>query len=215
MAPLMSTAPSHDRILAPLGGAGPIGRRALLTGALALTAAAASSFVTAAPARAEETSSFPPEFVTAPEDLAGWDPAAPTDIQRENARLIIAVSKAHGIPPYGAMIALSTAIVESWLYNRATVTDGTSGGLFQQQTSQGWGTAEQVRDKIAATRAFFGVADHTPNPGLLSVRGWEGLAIGDAAQRVQRSAHPQRYEEHAAEAIALYDALAPGTGPLA
>lgn len=181
-------------------------RHLLLAGALG-----SLSLGVAAPAMADEA--FSRAFLTAPEDRSGWDPGAPTDTQRENARLIIAVGKGYGVPAYGAMIALSTAIVESWLYDRDTVTDGTSGGMFQQQTSQGWGSAAQVRDKLAATRAFYGVADHTPNPGLLDVSGWEDLAIGDAAQRVQRSAYPERYEDHAAEAIDLYDALAADVAP--
>lgn len=191
------------------------GRRSLLLGALpaALAVVAAPAFT--ASARADEPTAFPAEFVTAREDRSGWDAAHPTDTQRENARLIIAVAKAHDVPAHGAQIALATAIVESWLYNRDTVTDGTSGGLFQQQTSWGWGSADQVRDKVLATCAFFGVADHTANPGLLDVPGWRDMSIGQAAQAVQASAYPDRYAEQAEAARSLWDGLAGGVGPYA
>lgn len=181
-------------------------RHLLLAGA-----AGTLSLGTAAPALAD--SPFSQSFLTRREDRAGWNPDAPTKTQLKNARLIIAVGKGYDIPAYGAMIALSAAIVESWLYNRDTITDGTSGGLFQQQTSQGWGSHARVRNKFSATKAFYGVAKHTPNPGLLDIRRWQSRAIGDAAQRVQRSAYPGRYEDHADEAIALYDALAGDVAP--
>lgn len=156
----------------------------------------------AAPASAADD--FSPAFRTAREDLRGWDPAAPTETQVANARLIIAVGRAHRIADHGIVSALAAAIVESWLYNRYEITDGTSGGLFQRQTSVGWGTSEQVRDKLLAARAYYGVSDHTPNPGLQDYApGYLDLSVGDAAQKVQRSAYPDRYQAHAEEATAL------------
>lgn len=191
------------------------GRRALLLGALPAALAVVAAPALTAPARADDATAFPSEFVTARENRSGWDAANPTGTQRENARLIIAVAKAHGVSAHGTQIALATAIVESWLYNRGIVTDGTSGGLFQQQTGWGWGTADQVRDKVLATRAFFGVADHTSNPGLLDVPGWQDMSIGRAAQAVQASAYPDRYAEQAAAARSLWDELAGTVGPYA
>lgn len=156
----------------------------------------------AAPASAADDFSL--EFRTAREDLKGFDLSAITPTQDTNARLIVAVGRAHGIADHGIRAALAAAIVESWLYNRYAITDGTSGGLFQQQTSVGWGTSEQVRDKLMATRAFYGVSDHTPNPGLQDYAPrYLDLSIGDAAQKVQRSAYPDRYQTHADDADAL------------
>lgn len=184
-------------------------RGALLAGVLG-----AAGLLGAAPALAASSSDWDEDFLTAPEDRMGWDVSAMTQTQVDNARLVIAIGKAYDISPKGVEVALATAIVESWLYNRSTVTDGTSGGLFQQQTSWGWGTAAEVRNKVLATRAFFGVADHTDNPGLIDAfpDGVTG-SVGAAAQAVQGSAYPERYADVAADAITVYQRYADEVEP--
>lgn len=173
----------------------------------------AAGLLSAAPALAAD-SPWTQKFLTAHEDRMGWDVGAVTDTQADNARLIIAIGKGHDIDSRGIQVALTTAIVESWLYNRYTITDGTSGGLFQQQTSWGWGSFDEVRNKALATRAFFGVADHTSNPGLVDAfpNGVTG-SIGAAAQSVQGSAYPQRYVDAAPDAATLYERYAADVAP--
>lgn len=61
--------------------------------------------------------------------------------------------------------------------------------------STGWGTQAQVTNVVNAAMAFYGVAEHTHNPGLKQVRGWETMTVTQAAQAVQRSAFPNAYAQ--------------------
>ena len=61
--------------------------------------------------------------------------------------------------------------------------------------STGWGTIAQIRDLTLAARAFYGLADHTHNPGLTDIDGWEQMSVAQAAQAVERSAFPDAYAE--------------------
>lgn len=115
--------------------------------------------------------------------------------QSENARLIIRVGRELGVSDRGILIALGTAMQESWLRN-LDWGDRDSLGLFQQRPSTGWGTAEQIIDRERSTRVFYGGASDpngTATRGLLDIPGWESLAYADAAQAVQISAYPDRY----------------------
>ncbi|MCS6712014.1 peptidoglycan-binding protein [Brachybacterium sp. EF45031] len=133
---------------------------------------------------------------------------------RENGRFLIAVGKGRGIPAKGIQVALATAMVESGLLNLYPTYDRDSGGLFQQRPSTGWGTYTQVRHKHLATLAFFGVAMHTPNPGLMDYwPTYSGSSIGTLAQKVQRSAYPSRYDAMADDALAFYNRYAAGVAP--
>lgn len=115
--------------------------------------------------------------------------------QIENVKLIISVGRTLNVSDRGIAIALATAMVESWIRN-LDWGDRDSLGLFQQRPSSGWGTAEQIRDRERSIRAFFG-GPNDPNGnktrGLLDYNGWEKLDFGAAAQKVQISAHPDRY----------------------
>jgi hypothetical protein len=88
------------------------------------------------------------------------------------------------LPRRAAVIAVSTAIVESGLRNLPTG-DRDSLGLFQQRPSQGWGTPQRILTPALATATFL---DH-----LLGVPGWATLAPGVAEQLVQHSAFPDAY----------------------
>ena len=86
--------------------------------------------------------------------------------------------------------------------------DRDSIGLFQQRPSQGWGKPEQIADPRYAADAFY--------TALLKVKGWEKMRVTDAAQAVQRSAHPNAYEKWADESEILARALTGGpTGAVA
>ncbi len=115
--------------------------------------------------------------------------------QIENARIIIQVGREIGASDRAIAIALATAMVESGIRN-LNHGDRDSLGLFQQRPSAGWGTPEQIRDRVRSTRVFFGGAQN-PNKGktrgLYDIRGWEKMEFTDAAQAVQISAFPNRY----------------------
>ncbi|MER7797685.1 LysM peptidoglycan-binding domain-containing protein [Microbacterium sp. NPDC096154] len=115
--------------------------------------------------------------------------------QTENARLIIQVGREIGASDRAIAIALATAMVESGIRN-LNYGDRDSLGMFQQRPSAGWGTPEQIRDRVRSTRVFFGGAQN-PNRGktrgLYDIKGWEKMAFTDAAQAVQISAFPNRY----------------------
>jgi N-acetylmuramoyl-L-alanine amidase len=117
------------------------------------------------------------------------------DERRANARIIISVGRELGVPDYGIVIALATAMQESSLRN-INWGDRDSLGLYQQRPSTGWGTAEQIMDPAYSTRLFFG-GPQNPNKGrtrgLLDIAGWQNMALTDAAQRVQISAYPLAY----------------------
>ncbi|MDF1602145.1 peptidoglycan-binding protein [Nocardioides sp. YIM 152315] len=130
--------------------------------------------------------------------------------QKANARTIIGVAKGAGVPQYGWVIALATAMQESTLIN-LDYGDRDSLGLFQQRTSQGWGTEAQIMDPVLSSKAFYGVAAHTSNPGLLDISGWESMSVTQAAQAVQRSCCPDAYAkwETLARDIVAHESGAP------
>lgn len=119
--------------------------------------------------------------------------------QIPNARIIQATGVAMRVPSRGQVVALATALQESGLRNLA-YGDRDSLGLFQQRPSQGWGTAEQVRDPVHASRRFY--------QALLEVDGWESMTVTQAAQAVQRSAYPDAYAKWEPLATALQKAIA-------
>ncbi|OIV36542.1 hypothetical protein BIV57_15740, partial [Mangrovactinospora gilvigrisea] len=118
--------------------------------------------------------------------------------QGRNASTVAAVAQSRGLPDRAVTIALATAMQESRLEN-ITHGDRDSLGLFQQRPSQGWGTVRQVQDPVYATGRFF--------DGLVKVPGYTRLPLTVAAQRVQRSGHPQAYAKHEADAATLAAAL--------
>ncbi|MCI2421086.1 C40 family peptidase [Saccharopolyspora sp. K220] len=133
------------------------------------------------------------------QDIEGrsWDAE-----QLTNARIITEVVLQRRLPHRAAVLAVSTAIVESRLIN-VHYGDRDSLGLFQQRPSQGWGSAEQVTNPVYATGTFL---DH-----LMALPGWSTMDPGGAQQRVQRSAFPERYAPQEPAAAALVDQF--WTGP--
>lgn len=126
------------------------------------------------------------------EKLAPTSASALDDGQIETAQLIITIGAEHSLPDDGIEIALMTAMQESSLRN-LPYGDRDSLGVFQQRPSQGWGTNDEVLDLHHAITAFYGVNPKVKNAGLKQIRGWQNMTKNDAAQAVQRSAHPQAY----------------------
>ncbi len=118
-----------------------------------------------------------------------------TDEMRTNATIIVQVGKDLGVPDYGIIIALATAMQESSLRNLSWG-DRDSVGLFQQRPSSGWGSVEQLTDPSYASSLFYG-GPSNPNRGytrgLLDISGWQSMSVTQAAQSVQISAYPDAY----------------------
>ncbi|GAA3250709.1 M23 family metallopeptidase [Dactylosporangium siamense] len=117
-------------------------------------------------------------------DVGRWK----ADPQVRNAAIIVATGQRLGVPARGWVIAVATAMQESSLRNLphlGTRNDHDSVGLFQQRPSQGWGTPEQLIDPNYASTKFY--------KKLLTIKGWDTMALTDAAQKVQRSAYPDAY----------------------
>jgi hypothetical protein len=138
--------------------------------------------------------------VTTPTGKVGLDAT-----QIANAATITATGIRHSMPDQAMVVALAVALQESKLENLPTG-DRDSVGLFQQRPSQGWGTADELQDPRVATNKFY--------TALLKVKGWQTMRVTEAAQRVQRSAYPEAYQQWADEAQILVEALT-GSAPSA
>lgn len=135
--------------------------------------------------------------------------------QLEHAATIIKVgARTNGVGPPGIKIALIAALTESSLRmlsnsgaypesgdlpNDGDGSDHDSLGMFQMRPSTGWGTVQQLMDADYQARAFFG-GPSGPNQGsprgLLDIPGWQQMSPGAAAQAVEVSAYPGRYENY-------------------
>ena len=118
------------------------------------------------------------------------------------AHTIIDVGVTKGVPRWGWIIAIATALQESGLRNLpdlGAANDHDSIGVFQQRPSQGWGTPTQLADPAYQAGTFYDT--------LLTVPGWQTMPLTQAAQAVQRSAFPNRYARWTDTAISLVNAL--------
>lgn len=134
------------------------------------------------------------------------------------------------------LVALMTALQESHITILANTTiplsmsnpnkqgqgsDHDSLGIFQQRVSTNWSTlgttptqavVNQLMDPEYEAEAFFGTEPGTNAPSALSkglhrVKGWETMAPGVAAQKVQVSAFPDAYNKWQNTAQQLSDKL--------
>jgi hypothetical protein len=119
--------------------------------------------------------------------------------QSANAATITAIALKRGLPVHAAAIANATAITESKLRN-VRFGDRDSLGLFQQRTSQGWGTKEQILDPIYSTNKFY--------DALIKIDGYQAMEVTKVAQKVQRSGFPEAYANHEQEGRVLASTLA-------
>ncbi|MFD3563502.1 C40 family peptidase [Streptomyces sp. NPDC058686] len=119
--------------------------------------------------------------------------------QIPNAQTIVATGISLDVPEKGQIIAIATAMQESRLRNLNSG-DRDSLGLFQQRPSQGWGTAQQIRDPVYASERFY--------KALLKVDGWQQMKVTQAAQAVQKSGYPDAYAQWEDLATALQKAIA-------
>lgn len=109
------------------------------------------------------------------------------------------------------MLANSSAYPESADYpNDGEGSDHDSLGLFQMRPPAGWGTVADLMDSDYQSKAFYGGPNgpNYPSPrGLLDIPGWQSMDPGEAAQAVEVSAYPDRYQEYRPVAEAIIAAL--------
>jgi hypothetical protein len=131
----------------------------------------------------------------------------------DNAVAIVTAGKKMNLPKRAFVIAIMTALQESNLRNLANPNvpgsmdipnqgvgyDHDSVGLFQQRSSAGWGSVNQLMDPQDSASRFYGV--------LVTVQGWQDMGLGAAAQAVQRSAFPDAYDQHQSQAEQIVDAI--------
>ncbi|WP_433301420.1 FG-GAP repeat domain-containing protein [Actinoplanes sp. CA-030573] len=116
------------------------------------------------------------------------------------ARMITKAVRDRNLARRAAVIAVTTAIVESTLQNYDVAVDHDSLGLFQQRAS--WGSAAQRTDPIWATNAFLNkMIDKYPG------NAWQTAPIGEVCQAVQVSAYPERYAPESGDAAKIVDAV--------
>jgi hypothetical protein len=96
----------------------------------------------------------------------------------------------------------STVIPESYSYTQeGEGSDHDSVGLFQQRPSSGWGRVKDLMNPEYSATAFYKV--------LVTVPGWDRMALTYAAQAVQVSAYPEAYAKHEGRAQQIVDAIVP------
>ncbi|WP_327748037.1 C40 family peptidase [Streptomyces europaeiscabiei] len=181
---------------------------------LGIAAGSASASCSAGGAQAVDTSAVAAQ-VKAILDGGGKDTVSVPGLddpaeQVPNAKTIQATGVAMNIPARGQIVALATALQESGLRN-LTYGDRDSLGLFQQRSSLGWGTANEILDPVHASTKFY--------EALEKVSGWQSLSVTQAAQAVQKSGYPEAYAKWEPLATVLQQAIEPllskagGTSP--
>jgi hypothetical protein len=140
---------------------------------------------------------FAPGLPTQPKPVAGLTQAA-----TNNAYIVVEVGRSMKLPERAYVVAIATALQETFLKNLANSrvpeslklehegveTNFDSLGIFQQRPSQGWGSAKQLMDPAEASARFYAKLIRVPN--------WQKLSVANAAQAVQRSAFPSAYAKH-------------------
>jgi hypothetical protein len=103
------------------------------------------------------------------------------------AGTIAGVAHRHRVPEGAVTVAYATAMQESHLHD-IDFGDRDSVGVFQQRPSQGWGTAQQLKDPVYAATRFF--------DALVQIPGYLRMPVYTAAQEVQHSADGAAYQQY-------------------
>ncbi|WP_327643662.1 C40 family peptidase [Micromonospora zamorensis] len=122
--------------------------------------------------------------------------------QLDIAATIIDVGVTKGVPRWGWIVAVATAMQESGLRNLPHLgdrNDHDSIGVFQQRPSQGWGTIAQLSKTAYQAGTFF--------DKLQTVPGWQTMPLTQAAQAVQVSAFPDAYATWTDDALHLVEQM--------
>ncbi|MFH9424099.1 hypothetical protein [Streptomyces sp. NPDC017529] len=121
----------------------------------------------------------------------------PPNRDLEVTKAVYIVGRGLGVSDKVMLAGFEAGWVESHM-NNLQCGDRDSLGVFQQRPSQGWGTPQEIMQVPYAATQFFtrAVRVEQQNPQLTP---------GQTAQRVQRSAFPDRYDEAEAKARALLE----------
>lgn len=117
-------------------------------------------------------------------DRARADAAALSPESKAIVARIIEIGKQRGHEPKAWQVAIQAGKTESNLRN-VNYGDRDSLGIFQMRPSMGWGTPAQVTNVDYAINTFY--------ERLHRIKNWQAMRPGDAAQAVERSAYPDRY----------------------
>ena len=120
------------------------------------------------------------------------------------ARGLLSAPQYRGAGPKVKLALGETGLTESNLSRDPTENSEGSAGPLQQTPKDGWGTLQQVTNPRYAAEAFLRKA--------IPLAGKYGTA-GQLAQAVQRSAYPERYDQHSAEAAQLLAMLGGNSAP--
>ena len=150
--------------------------------------------------------------------------------QLGHAHTIVAIgTQTDGVDHNGILTALMAALTESSLRmlsntaaypesadhpNDGDGSDHDSLGLFQMRPATGWGTVAELMDPTYQARAFYGGPtgpNHGLPRGLLDLPNRDEITLGQAAQAVEVSAHPDRYANQEPVARTILATLATGT----
>jgi murein DD-endopeptidase MepM/ murein hydrolase activator NlpD len=141
------------------------------------------------------------------------------------ATIITTGSRTPGVGRAGAIIALMAGLTESTLRmlanpstypesiglpNDGSGSDHDSLGMFQMRPVAGWGSVAELMNAEYQAQAFFGgpTGPNAGSPrGLLDVAGWQQLDPGAAAQAIEVSAFPDRYQNYEPVAESIFDTL--------
>ena len=121
--------------------------------------------------------------------------------QMNYAKQIASIGKSRGLGDNEIQIAIMTALAESEMRN-INFGDRDSVGLFQQRTSQGWGSIQQIMDPNYSINKFY---------DALGKVNYKNMTPWQAAQAVQRSFDPtgNNYRARYETAMRAFKSLTP------
>jgi len=130
-----------------------------------------------------------------------WMPISGSQVG--NATTIVQQALAMRMGVRSAVIAVATAMQESQLQDLG-YGDGGALGLFQQEPSMGWGTAQQIMNPSFAAEGFLTALQQyqAGDPG------WAAQPLWQTAQGVQKSGFPFAYAQWEAQAAGLVQQIA-------
>lgn len=216
-----------QRVLAALVVVVPVGMAAVLGGTSILVAQIAGTSSSCTPAPRESVFVGPSLQPAVPLGngignltVPGPDgvPMSVDSQQLSIAGSYLSVGASLGVSERGIQVSIMVALQESGLRMLANPSvpeslsmphdglgyDHDSLGSAQQRPSVGWGTVQELMTPSYNAEAFFGGSqgpNHGSPPGLLDIPGWTSMSLGQAAQAVQVSAFPERYDRWAPTAM--------------
>jgi cell wall-associated NlpC family hydrolase len=124
------------------------------------------------------------------QSTAALNPAQTAIVQQ-----IISIGRQRNLPARAWQVAIQAGMTESHLTNTNSG-DLDSLGIFQMRPSMGWGNAAQLSDVPYEINEFY-------TKLVSNVPHYQQMLPGDAAQAVERSAFPLRYQQWTAMAANL------------